>query len=117
MGFESLVLVIDEFDARLHPTLTRKIMEIFHHKHGEDDRAQLIVATHDTGLLDRQLFRRDQIWLVEKNTQGASDLYSLAEIKGIRNDSDLSGNYLAGRCGATPFLNALDQLRIQRSGR
>lgn len=99
---ENRVLIIDEFDARFHPLLTQKILELFNSK--ENKGAQLIINTHDTNLLSSKLLRRDQIEFVEKDRYGASHLYSLAEFKGIRNDASFEKDYIHGKYGAIPFL-------------
>lgn len=101
------VLVIDEFDARFHPLLTQQIIELFNDPITNPNHAQLIIVTHDTGLMDNRRLRRDQIWFVEKDSKGASTLYSLAEFKGIRNDKDYERGYLEGRFGAVPYLSNL----------
>nr|MDJ0601540.1 ATP-binding protein [Crocosphaera sp.] len=81
----SQTLVIDEFDARLHPLISRAIIELFNSNETNPNNAQLIVMTHDTNLLSHKLFRRDQIWFTEKDRYGLTDLYSLVEYK-ISND-------------------------------
>jgi hypothetical protein len=102
---EGGVLIIDELDARLHPLMTREIVRLFNNRQTNSHGAQLIFSTQDTNLLDNELFRRDQIWFVEKNNQGASQLYSLAEIQGVRNDLSYERGYIQGRFGAVPYLN------------
>lgn len=97
------VLLIDEMEARMHPLITDYIIRLFNSKASNPKRAQLIFTTHETNLLDRALFRRDQIWFVEKNRMGASHLYSMVEFK-PRNDASFEKDYLRGRYGATPFL-------------
>lgn len=82
------IMVIDEFDARLHPLITREIIKLFHSPIANPHHAQLIFMTHDTNLLDKNLFRRDQIWFTEKNRRGAGTLYSLVEYN-VRNDASL----------------------------
>lgn len=99
------ILIIDELDANLHPLITREIVRLFNDSETNPRGAQLIFATQDTNLLDNELFRRDQIWFVEKNRQGASQLYSLAEFKGVRNDLSFERGYIEGRFGAIPYLN------------
>ena len=99
------IMIVDELDAQLHPLMTRELVRLFNDRETNPKGAQLIFATQDTNLLDNTLFRRDQIWFVEKNRQGASNLYSLAEFKGIRNDLSLERNYIQGRFGAIPYLN------------
>ncbi len=99
-------LVIDEMDARLHPILTCAIVGIFNSPETNPKHAQLIFTTHDTNLLGSDLFRRDQIWFVEKSRRGESTLYSLVEYK-ARNDAAYEKNYIAGRYGAIPYLGML----------
>ncbi len=100
-------LVVDELDARLHPILTQKLVGLFGDPASNPRHAQLIFTTQDTNLLDGALLRRDQIWFVEKDSRGRSDLYSLAEIKGTRNDLQFERNYIQGRFGAVPFVGDL----------
>ena len=100
------VLIIDELDARLHPLLTREIVRLFHDPDQNRNDAQLVFVTQDTNLLDNLLLRRDQIWFVEKDRQGASYLYSLAEFR-VRNDATYEKDYIHGRYGAIPFLGGM----------
>ncbi|MGD1805263.1 AAA family ATPase [Dapis sp. BLCC M126] len=103
------ILIIDELDARLHPLITREIIELFNSNQTNPENAQLIFTTHDTNLLSHKIFRRDQIWFTEKNRQGATDLYSLVEYK-VRNDASFESDYIKGRYGAIPFLGDLTEL-------
>lgn len=103
------IMFIDELDARLHPLMTRRIIDLLHSPLTNPKGAQLIFATHDTNLLDKSLFRRDQIWFAEKDQQGATHLASLAEYR-VRNDAAFEKNYLEGRYGAIPFLGDLTRL-------
>ena len=103
------VLVVDELDARLHPLISRAIIELFNSNESNPNQAQLIFMTHDTNLLSNKLFRRDQIWFTEKNRYGATDLYSLAEYK-VRNDASFESDYIKGRYGAVPYVGNLDSL-------
>jgi len=103
-------LLIDEFDARMHPNLTRKIVELFHSPQTNPNNAQLIFITHDTNLLNAKLLRRDQICFVQKDKDGASELYSLVEFKGVRNDASFEKDYLLGKYRAVPTnLNVLKE--------
>jgi AAA15 family ATPase/GTPase len=97
------ILVIDELDARLHPLLTRSIVSLFNSP-ANRSKAQLIFASHDTGLLDRDLFRRDQIWFTEKDRYGATSLYSMIELKGVRKEASFGKDYILGKYGAIPFI-------------
>ena len=67
------------------------------------NNAQLIFTTHNTNLLDQEIFRRDQIWFTEKRNEGSTDLYSLMEYS-PRKDKNIEKGYLAGRYGAIPFI-------------
>ncbi len=98
-------LVIDELDTSLHTLLVRNLVQLFHHRDVNASGAQLIFTTHDTALLDAQgLFRRDQIWLVEKDRAQASSLVSLAEFSPRKNEA-LERGYLTGRYGGIPLLD------------
>ncbi|QTA85782.1 AAA family ATPase [Desulfonema magnum] len=105
-----LILVADELDSRFHPLLTIKIIEFFHTHNPQN--AQLIFASHDTNLLKKELFRRDQIWFTEKNEYGETDLYSLVEYRNfhVRKDASFDKNYLAGKYGAIPFFGDIDNI-------
>jgi len=103
---EGCTLVIDELETKLHPLLTRALVQAFHRA---DTGAQLVFTTHDCGLLDSGLFRRDQIWFTEKDRAGATDLYSLwdYDATAVRPDADFRDGYLRGRYGAIPFIGEL----------
>ncbi|MBN3921973.1 ATP-binding protein [Nostoc sp. NMS4] len=103
------VLIIDEFDARIHPLISRAIVELFNSNETNASNAQLIFMTHDTNLLNNKLFRRDQIWFTEKNRYGATDLYSLAEYK-IPDNASFESDYIQGRYGAIPYIGNLNHL-------
>jgi AAA15 family ATPase/GTPase len=104
-------LIIDEFDAKMHPQLTRKIVELFHSPSTNLNNAQLVFITHDSNLLDPHLLRRDQICFVQKDKNGATELYSLVEFKGVRNDASFEKDYLQGKYRAVPTnLNQLEAL-------
>lgn len=108
------VLFIDEFDARMHPKLSRKLVELFHDPDSNPHNAQLIFITHDSKLLDAKLLRRDQIAFAQKHSDGASELYSLAEFKGVRNDASFEKDYLMGKYKAVPsHLNYVEEAIIQ----
>ncbi|MBW4594515.1 MAG: ATP-binding protein [Brasilonema angustatum HA4187-MV1] len=103
------VIIIDEFDARIHPFISRAIVELFNSNETNPSNAQLIFMTHDTNLLSNQLFRRDQIWFTEKNRYGATDLYSLAEYN-VPDDVSFKSDYIKGRYGAIPYIGNLNDL-------
>lgn len=106
---EGKLLLIDEMEARLHPSITRAVIQLFNSPRTNPRNAQLVFATHDASLLDRRIFRRDQIWFTEKDQYGATDLYSLAELQ-VRNDASFDKDYFAGKYGAIPFIGGLRSL-------
>jgi AAA15 family ATPase/GTPase len=110
-------LVVDELEARLHPNLTLKIVSLFNNESTNPKSAQFIFATHDTGLLRRADLRRDQISLVNKDRFGISELSTLIEFKGVRKDSSYEKEYLNGTYSAVPFLDALDRIQMQNTGK
>ena len=108
-----MVLFVDELDAKLHPLLTRYIINLFHNSEKNIGNGQLIYSTHDTVNLNKETFRRDEIWFVEKDKNGVSELYSLSDYmiedgdgntKKVRNDATYNKDYLTGRYGAIPVL-------------
>ena len=108
------VLVVDELDASLHPLLTLAVTKLFNSTEHNPKNAQLIFATHDTNLLHYGNYRRDQIYFVEKDNYGASDLYSLVEYKEdgktVRKDRSFERDYIQGRYGAIPFIGNLSNI-------
>lgn len=109
---EGKVLVIDELDSKMHSLLTRFIINLFNTKDENKLNAQLIFNTHDTTILEKKFFRRDQIWFCEKDRYGATDLFSLVEYKTndgkIRNDASYGKDYILGKYGAIPLFGELD---------
>ena len=110
------VYFIDELNARLHPLLVRNFILIFLNPEMNVNHAQLIFTTHDTWQLSNQLLRRDEIWFTEKDTNGVSALYSLADFISedgtkIRKDESYEKNYLLGKYGAIPTLKMINILK------
>jgi len=116
-----MVLFVDELDAKLHPLLTRYIINLFHNSETNVGNGQLIYSTHDTVNLNKETFRRDEIWFVEKDRDGISEIYSLADYiiedeeegkkksgKKVRNDATYNKDYLTGRYGAIPVLEEFE---------
>lgn len=97
------LLCIDELDVKLHPLLFRKIVNMYKDKNINKNNAQLIYTAHSTFLFNSDELRRDQLYLVEKDSFGKSKLYSLSEFKNLRVDADYEKRYLAGKFGAIPY--------------
>lgn len=101
-----LTLLVDELDTSLHTLLVQALVRLFHRPEVNTGGAQLIFTTHDTSLLDAYgLFRRDQIWFVEKRPDQSSSVYPLLDFSPRRNEA-LERGYLQGRYGALPFLRS-----------
>jgi len=105
---KGLTLVVDELDTSLHTLLVQALVRMFHRPEANTGGAQLVFTTHDTSLLDAYgLFRRDQIWFVEKKEDQSSSLFSLLEFSPRKNEA-LERGYLQGRYGALPLMRELD---------
>jgi len=107
---DGAVLVVDELERSLHPALARKIVQLFNDPATNPKNAQIIFTTHDTNLLGTTVgepaLRRDQVWLTEKDDEGATVLYPLTDYK-PRKAENIERGYLQGRYGAIPFLGDL----------
>ena len=100
------ILVIDEMEAKLHPSLSRRLVLLFLSERSNPNHAQLIFVTHDATLLHTVGLRRDQVWFCEKDISGRSNFYCLAEIRSeskTRKQDNLEKKYLEGRFGAVPY--------------
>ena len=93
-------IFVDELNIKLHPLLLKFIIDLFYEN---ESQAQLIYTTHDTTLLDKKFFRRDQILFVQKDEFGYSELSALSDFK-VRSDTSFEKDYLAGVYGGIPWL-------------
>jgi AAA15 family ATPase/GTPase len=98
-------LIIDEFETNLHPFLTAYLIKLFHNPVSNPKNAQLVFTTHDTTLLNGDLFNRDQIWFTEKNELGATELTRCSDIEGLRLGTPLEKWYLSGLLGGTAIID------------
>ncbi|MDO5062224.1 MAG: ATP-binding protein [Peptostreptococcaceae bacterium] len=101
-------LFIDELNIKLHPLLLKFIIDLFYE---ESSSAQLIYTTHDTTLMDKKFFRRDQIWFVQKDPFGYSELVALSDFK-VRSDASFEKDYLAGVYGGIPLLKDFEMKEV-----
>ncbi len=102
----NVVLLIDEIDQSIHPILLKELISKI--VSSGIICGQFIFTTHEANLLDQNIFRRDEIWFVEKD-QGETKLYPLSDFD-IRYDLDIRKGYLNGRFGAIPFMGDLQNL-------
>ena len=97
-------LIVDEIESSMHPLMTRHLIEVMQDRGININQAQLIFTTHDVGLLDQKLLRRDQIWFAEKNEKKAeTNLYALTDFS-PRKGENIQKGYMQGRYGAIPFI-------------
>ncbi|WP_020476391.1 AAA family ATPase [Zavarzinella formosa] len=108
-------LLVDELESSLHPKLAIEIVSLFNNPARNPHNAQLIFTTHDTNLLGTTIgdpaLRRDQVWLAEKDLEGASIVYPLTDFT-PRKEENLERGYLQGRYGAIPFLGNFANMRV-----
>jgi AAA15 family ATPase/GTPase len=96
------VIVIDEVDRSLHTLMTRQLVSSYLSSCSEDSRSQLLFTTHDVLLMDQDLLRRDEMWVVERGQDGTTKMFSFSDFKDVRYDKDIRKSYLQGRLGGIP---------------
>lgn len=104
--YKGKILIIDELHNHLHPTMTRFIIELFHNEKINTKNAQFIFTTHETSVLSKDIFRKDQIYFCEKQNK-ATTIYSMSDFEGLRENIDYEKSYLLGRFGALPHLKSI----------
>ena len=103
----SAVYVIDELDRSLHSNLTTDLLAHYlGQRRAASTRCQLIFTTHDTQLMTQDIFRRDELWITERDRSGASTLVPFSEFKDVRRDKDIRKSYLQGRLGGIPRIGS-----------
>jgi AAA15 family ATPase/GTPase len=101
--------ISDEIDSNFHPSLLQRLIKLFNSTINKSN-AQILFTSHDTNLMDPEILRRDQFYFAEKSSVEETILYSLSDLKGIRNNADFARQYLAGIYGALPLLgNFIDK--------
>lgn len=101
------VLFIDELHDNLHPRLVQFLVQLFHSNETNPKNAQLVFTTHETSILNQEVFRRDQIWFCEKDKQQATIVYPLTDFSPRKGRENLELAYLSGRYGALPYVRPL----------
>lgn len=108
---EPVIIFLDEFDNSLHPDLAKFLIELFHNPKVNKNNSQLVFATHETTLLDKRIFRKDQIWFSEKSKFGSTEFYSVndfSNLKKVRSDIPFDKWYRTGKFGAVPNIRKFD---------
>ena len=108
---QGTIVLFDELDASLHPTLTSQLLRLFQQKSSNPRGAQLLFTSHDTNLLNH--LNRDEVWLTQKDEDGATLFGALSDFAGerVRKSQNIELGYLSGRFGALPEVNRPDILR------
>jgi AAA15 family ATPase/GTPase len=99
------LLLIDEFDTSLHPLVARFLIQLINDPAVSTHGAQLLLTSHNTTLMDLEILRRDEIWLVQLNGEHAGSLAPLLR-SGPRKHELIAKNYLRGRYGAVPLIRS-----------
>lgn len=108
---EPVLIFLDEFDNSLHPDLAKFLVELFHNPKVNKNNSQLVFATHETTLLDKKVFRKDQIWFGDKNKYGVTEIYSVKDfndLKNVRSDIPFDKWYRTGKFGAVPNIKKFE---------
>ncbi len=100
---KGFTICIDEIETSMHPIMVRELLKLIFSESENTGGAQVIFTTHNPLFLDGTLLRRDQVWLTDKDEQGAAHLYPLSEYQPRQGESLIRG-YMAGRYGAVPFV-------------
>ena len=114
---DPFLIVIDEIDSNFHPSLLIKLIGMFNNPKINRSNSQLLFTSHDTNLMSPSIMRRDQFYFAEKQEDESTRLYSLADLRGIRNDADFAKQYLAGYYGALPVLNDYTEVEENENGK
>lgn len=107
---QGIPIFVDEIDTSLHPYLAKLLISLFQNDRININNSQLVFTSHDTNLLDRRMFRKDQVWFTEKDKKGISDLFSLQDFSDVRESTPFERWYLAGKFGAIPNIKSIEKL-------
>ncbi|MBP1615363.1 MAG: ATP-binding protein [Bacteroidetes bacterium] len=108
-------LLVDEMDTGFHTYISSFILDVYRNKRINKNNAQLILTTHDINLLNEDCLRRDQVWFTEKSDKGVSELYSLSDFEGVREDTAFAKWYMANKFGAVPTIRSLEKLFVDET--
>lgn len=109
---EGINYFIDEINRSLHPILIREVLSQYYQNISEDSEGQIIFTTHEDFIMDEKIMRQDEIWFVEKNEDGETDIFPLSDFSNVRFDLNLKKNYLNGKFGGVPFKKEPDKLNL-----
>ena len=101
------MLVVDELHDNLHPVIVEFLVKLFNNPETNPRNAQLVLTTHDTSILDQDVFRRDQVWFCEKDESRSTVLFPLTDFRPRKKVENLERKYLSGRYGALPYVRKI----------
>lgn len=101
---KNIVWIIDELDRSLHTLLAKKFIELFLQKNKANRGSQLIFTTHDIELMQQDILRRDEMWVVDRKIDNSSSIIAISDFKDIKSNEDLKKSYLSGCFGGIPIL-------------
>ena len=104
---KDMVYVVDEIERSIHPIMIKDIVRKL--SESTTAKGQLIFTTHESGLLDQNIFRPDEIWFAQKDAEQVTQLYPLSDFN-IHKTANIENGYLNGRYGGIPFLSNLKDL-------
>lgn len=110
----SVFVMIDEIDSDFHPSLLISLIKLFNNPSINKNHSQLLFTSHDTNLMSPSIMRRDQFYFTEKDNNDSTRVYSLVDLKGIRDDADFAKQYLAGFYGALPVLENFSNTTLKQ---
>ena len=102
------VVIFDELDNSLHPKLCKFLIRLFNNSISNPNNAQLIFATHEVTLLDKDVFRKDQIWFTEKDKYGETEIFSARDVEGLRDNTNFELWYRTGKFGGNPKIKEVE---------
>ncbi|GAA4464964.1 ATP/GTP-binding protein [Nibrella saemangeumensis] len=102
------VIIVDELDNSLHPKLSKFLVRLFNSPITNKWNAQLIFASHEVTLLDKDNLRKDQIWFTSKDKFGETELFSAKDFEGVRDDTPFDKWYNSGKFGGDPKIKEVE---------
>ena len=109
---ENPVILIDEIDRSLHTSVVQSYLELFFDLN-KNRNAQLIATSHDTNLMDLELMRQDELWLIDRTDNNNSIIYCLRDYN-IRFDKRIAPDYLSNHYGGVPKMTTDNRLKLMK---
>ena len=111
---EGVNYFIDDINTSLHPNLIKEIISQYLNLNLESAKGQLFFNSHEDLMMDENIVRQDEIWLVEKNKTGETEIFPLSDYSNIRFDLNLRKNYINGNFGGVPFNSKPEEIEFKK---